>query len=202
VVVAAAPAVNVVPSMPPAAAPAPASNQKTGVNTTSATVVIKAPTDATVLVDGQATQRSAAEEAFTTPALEPGRPYQYVFEARAVRDGKSVTRTAKIVVEAGKQSEVDFTDLGAVNAAAATVTIVSPADAMVYVDNVATTLTGAQRTFDTPKLQPGRQYYYTVKAEVVRDGRTRTETQRVVVEAGKHTTVQFKDVPAVQAASR
>jgi uncharacterized protein (TIGR03000 family) len=167
----------------------------------AATVVIKAPTDASVTVDGQLTQRSAAEETFTTPALEPGRPYQYVFEVKAVRDGKTVSRTAKIVVEAGKQSEVDFSDLGAVQADVASVTVIGPTDAVVYIDGVETTLKGGKRTFATPKLQPGRQYYYTVKAEVVRDGRTQTESQRVVVEAGKNTTVQFKDV-AVQAASR
>jgi uncharacterized protein (TIGR03000 family) len=167
-----------------------------------ATVVIKAPTDASVLVDGQPTQRSAAEETFTTPALEPGKPYQYDFEVKAVRDGKTVSRSTRVIVEAGKRSEVDFSDLDTGTSDVARVTVVGPAGAKLSVDGVETTLPTGERTFETPKLQTGRQYYYTVKAEVVRDGRSQTETQRVVVEAGKLTRVQFKDLGSVQAASR
>jgi uncharacterized protein (TIGR03000 family) len=78
---------------------------------TAATVLLKAPTDVRVLVNGQPTQRAAAEQTFVTPALEPGRTYSYEFTAEAVRDGKTVTRRQTVYVRAGRQSRVDFTDL-------------------------------------------------------------------------------------------
>jgi uncharacterized protein (TIGR03000 family) len=177
-------------------------NKATLVPASAATVLVKAPMDANVLVDGQATTRSSAEETFTTPVLEPDRTYQYVFEVKAVRDGKPVTRTKQVLVQAGKQSEVDFSDLGAAATGVAKVTVVGPADAKITVDGVECTLAGGERTFETPKLEAGRQYFYTVKAEVVREGRPQTETQRVVVEAGKHARVQFNQLDVVQAALR
>jgi uncharacterized protein (TIGR03000 family) len=174
--------------------------QKVSVN--GATVVIKAPTDVRIMVDGQETQRSAVEESFTTPSLEPGRTYQYVFKAEAVRDGKPVTVTKKVTVLAGQQSLADFSDLSAGAPEVAKVTVRLPAEAKLYVDDVLCPLPSSVRTFETPKLEQGRQYYYTVRAEVVRDGRTETESRRVVVEAGKVTTVEFKDIAGVQAARR
>jgi uncharacterized protein (TIGR03000 family) len=165
-------------------------------------VTIKAPTDVRVLVDGQETSRTSAEEVFTTPDLQLGQTYQYVFRAEATRDGKTITRTRRVMVEAGKQAEVDFTDLAPVAADVAKVTVLVPSDAKLFVDGTECPLTSSRRTFETPKLEAGRQYYYTVKAEVVRDGRPLSDTQRVVVEAGRQTTVDFKSLEAVQAASR
>jgi uncharacterized protein (TIGR03000 family) len=75
--------------------------------------------------------------------------------------------------------------------APAHITVHVPADAKLTVDGVECPLTSETRTFDTPKLQPGQQYYYTVKAEVVRDGKTRTETKRLIFEAGKKIDVDF-----------
>jgi uncharacterized protein (TIGR03000 family) len=168
-----------------------------------ATVVIKAPTDVRVLVDGQETARNAAEETFTTPALQPGRVYQYVFKAEAVRDGKTVALTRRVEVQAGRQSEVDFRDLIPSGAAeVAKVLVQVPEDAKLYVDGVPCPLDSATRTFETPKIEPGRKYYYTVKAEVVRNGEKLSESRRVFVEAGRQTTVDFRNLAPVQAARR
>jgi uncharacterized protein (TIGR03000 family) len=197
-VVAAAPAVTVPAVTPPAAAPAP---KAAGFN--GATVVIKAPTDVRILVDGQLTPRSAAEETFTTPALDPGRTYQYVFKAEAVRDGKTVALTKRVEVQAGRQSEVDFRDqIPAGTADVARVTVQLPDDGKLYVDGVLCPLDSASRTFNTPRLEPGRQYYYTLKAEVVREGQTQSESRRVFIEAGRQTTVDFRSLGGVQAALR
>jgi uncharacterized protein (TIGR03000 family) len=164
--------------------------------------MIKAPTDVRVSVDGQDTQRSGSEEVFTTPQLQPGRTYQYVFQAEATREGKKLTSTKRVTVQAGRQSEVDFSDLAAPTTDIAKVTVMLPSDAKLYVDGVECPLTSTPRTFETPKLDPGRQYYYTVKAEVVRGGRTQADSRRVIVEAGRTATVDFQDLGAVQAASR
>jgi uncharacterized protein (TIGR03000 family) len=87
-------------------------------------------------------------------------------------------------------------------AAPARVTVRLPADATLTIDNVVCPLTSTTRVFESPKLEPGRQFVYTVKAEVVRDGRPVSESRRVIVEAGKKLEVNFKDLAAVQAASR
>jgi len=44
-------------------------------------------------------------------------------------------------------------------------------NAKLTVDGIECPLPSDIRAFETPKLQPGQQFYYTVKAEVVRDGK-------------------------------
>jgi uncharacterized protein (TIGR03000 family) len=66
----------------------------------------------------------------------------------------------------------------------ATVVVHLPADARLYVDGQPANLTSKTRSFVTPELQKGQDYYYTVKAEVRRDGVTREQSQRVFVRAG------------------
>jgi uncharacterized protein (TIGR03000 family) len=86
---------------------------------------------------------------------------------------------------------------------AATVTFNLPADAKLFVDAFEAPAAGAVRTFTTPEgLEAGRDYAYTVRAELVRDGRTLTQTQRVIVRAGEATTVDFANLtPATAAAN-
>jgi uncharacterized protein (TIGR03000 family) len=166
-----------------------------------ATVVIKAPLDVRVKVNGELTSRSSAEEAFATPTLQPGRTYSYQVTMEAERDGKTVTKTEKVLVRANQESRVDFSTMGAPSEPAR-VTVLAPDGARVFVDGVSVSIGADQRSFETPKLEPGKQYYYTIKAELEQDGRTRTESQRVIVAAGKAVTVEFKNLTAVQTASR
>lgn len=64
------------------------------------------------------------------------------------------------------------------------ITLNVPADAKVTIDGAATTSTSSVRVFSTPELAPGAVYYYTIRAEVVRDGQTLSATEKVAVEAG------------------
>jgi len=66
-----------------------------------------------------------------------------------------------------------------------------PADATLTIDGHATTSTSAQRTFVSPTLEAGKDYQYTLKAEMVRDGKAVTEIKTVVVRAGETTEVSF-----------
>ncbi len=84
-------------------------------------------------------------------------------------------------------------------AASARITVRLPQDARLYVDGVACPLTSSTRSFNTPTLEPGREFYYTLRAEVVRDGQARTQSQRVVVSAGRQVTVEFRDFTPAQA---
>jgi uncharacterized protein (TIGR03000 family) len=162
-------------------------------------VVLKAPVDARLSVEGQNIQRTAAEQTFRTPALETGYAYTYTFKAELVRDGKPVSYTKQIQVRAGNTIEADFTKLTTEGKDTARVTVKLPADARLYVDDVLCPLTSDTRSFNTPELPAGKSYFYDLKAEVVRDGKKRVATQHVLVEAGKLVTVEFKDLPALTA---
>ena len=67
-----------------------------------------------------------------------------------------------------------------------------PGDAKLFVDGRPTAGTGAERTFYTPPLAAGQKFFYDVKAELTVGGETVVEEKRVVVAAGKPTTVAGK----------
>jgi len=167
-----------------------------------ATVVVKAPVDVEVKVNGQMTTRPSIEETFTTPGLIPGRTYKYVFSAKGNKGEKTVETTKEVTVEAGKKSIVDFTNLDAPTAVvendSAKVTVIMPGTGKVLVNDVEVTVSG-KRTFDTPILVKGQRYYYTFKADVLKDGKSTTITRRVDVEAGKTITVDFTPDPVLTA---
>jgi uncharacterized protein (TIGR03000 family) len=66
-----------------------------------------------------------------------------------------------------------------------------PADARLYLDNLLTAGGTNLRTFYTPELDRGVNYYYTLRVEVPRDGRILTESQRVYFQAGREVRVSF-----------
>ncbi len=167
----------------------------------AAAVVLTAPANVQLSVEGRAIPRTANEETFRTPELEPGYSYTYTIKAQVVRGGKTVAYFKQVKVRAGETSSADFTKLMNEGKDTARVTVKLPADARLYVDDVPCPLTSTTRSFDTPALNAGQRYYYTLKAEVVRDGETRTAKKRVLVEAGKQITVEFNDLP-VQTVSR
>lgn len=70
-----------------------------------------------------------------------------------------------------------------------------PADATLKINGVATTQISGVRQFATPTLTAGQNFYYTLTAEVVRDGQTLTSVQSVTVRAGETTNVS---IPADQ----
>lgn len=209
-VIAAAPAAVVAPVAAVPAVPGqqvlPAEPKKDGDKSAAlgnaAGVVLKAPADVQLFVEGRRIPRTTNQQTFRTPNLEPGYWYTYTFQAQMVRDGKTVAHTKQVKVRAGEFSMADFNKWATEGKDAARVTVKLPADARLYVDGVKCPLTSATRSFDTPELDAGRSYYYTLKAEVDRDGETRVARQRVLVEAGKQVTVEFKDLPVVQTASR
>ena len=51
--------------------------------------------------------------------------------------------------------------------------------------------TSASRTLQTPNLPVGREFNYTLKVEVVRDGKAVTESKQITVRAGQVTPVNF-----------
>jgi uncharacterized protein (TIGR03000 family) len=76
----------------------------------------------------------------------------------------------------------------------ATVVVELPSDATMMIDNYVSDLTSETRTFVTPDLVQGRDYYYTIKAEVIRDGKKVTQSQKIFVRAGRTTRVEFGEM--------
>lgn len=74
-----------------------------------------------------------------------------------------------------------------------------PADAKLFIEGVAMTSTGAVRHFESPALVPGKLYTYTLKAEVVRDGKAVTTSRTVDVQAGQTVSTSL-EVPVTVAA--
>jgi uncharacterized protein (TIGR03000 family) len=76
-------------------------------------------------------------------------------------------------------------------AASATVLVSLPADAKLTIDDTPTRSTTARRRFESPPLEPGKTYHYTLTAEAMREGRAVTVSQRIDVRAGQETRVQL-----------
>jgi len=95
--------------MPPAVIPeAPKEKGKTSADAAPATIVVKLPAEAKLMVDGNATVSTSARRVFVSPALDRGTEYFYTLQAEIVRDGKVETRTAKVAVRAGEESKVEI----------------------------------------------------------------------------------------------
>lgn len=75
-----------------------------------------------------------------------------------------------------------------------------PADAKLFIDGQPTKTPSATRVFQTPDLQPGETYYYVLRAEVVRNGQTLTQTQRVTMRPGQESRADFNGMDAAAVA--
>jgi uncharacterized protein (TIGR03000 family) len=75
----------------------------------------------------------------------------------------------------------------------ATVHVLVPdANAKVTFDDTATTQTGTDRVFNSPPLEPGKSFSYTVQATWMEGDKEVTHKKDVRVQAGANTTVDFR----------
>jgi len=73
-----------------------------------AVIVVRLPADARLMFENKETESTSALRTFTSPVLEPGKPYYYTLRAEAVRDGVPVTASRRIAVRAGEETEVSL----------------------------------------------------------------------------------------------
>jgi uncharacterized protein (TIGR03000 family) len=71
--------------------------------------------------------------------------------------------------------------------APATIIVSLPANATLTIDDAATTSTASPRVFTSPVLPAGRDFHYTLKAQIVRDGKSVVVSKEVTVRAGETT---------------
>jgi uncharacterized protein (TIGR03000 family) len=79
----------------------------------------------------------------------------------------------------------------------ANITVEVTPNAVLKVDGAVVVGTGAVRQFHTPDLAADTAYFYEMTAEVTVDGKTETQTRRVVVAAGQSVLTSF-DIGAVK----
>jgi uncharacterized protein (TIGR03000 family) len=77
-----------------------------------------------------------------------------------------------------------------------TVVVQLPADASLRVDGHQVPLESTTRRLVTPELKPQTNYYYTLRADLNRDGQIVSRSKRVTVRAGAETRVDFGDMSA------
>lgn len=105
-----APAARNAPSVPPVEKiPAPSPVQPTKPKTTSdrtAVINIQVPADATVWLEGRRMKQRGTSRCFQSPPLEPGKTYQYNVRISWRENGRSVTTTRQLTVQAGAQQSL------------------------------------------------------------------------------------------------
>lgn len=75
-----------------------------------------------------------------------------------------------------------------------------PADAKFYVDDRLMQTTSERRVFQSPRLEQGQTYYYILRAEVVRNGETFSDSKRVLLHAGEVVQASFRNLERMAAA--
>src|SRR5262249_32725934 len=73
-----------------------------------ATIVVKLPEKATLKFGSYESKKTGAARAFETPPLTEGKTYSYTLTATWEQDGKPVTKTQEVVLQAGKTIEIEF----------------------------------------------------------------------------------------------
>jgi uncharacterized protein (TIGR03000 family) len=69
-----------------------------------------------------------------------------------------------------------------------------PAGAKLFVDDAPISDAAPKKSFRTPELQKGQEYYYEVRAELIRDGKPVSESRKIVVKAGEVIRTDFRSL--------
>jgi uncharacterized protein (TIGR03000 family) len=73
----------------------------------------------------------------------------------------------------------------------ATIVVILPEDAQLTFDDELSVSTGSNRLFMTPPLERGKDFHYTLKAKVIRNGKTEGASEQITVRAGGETRVDL-----------
>jgi uncharacterized protein (TIGR03000 family) len=87
---------------------APGMNMHQAGQGNEATIIVNLPADATLTVDGEATQSTSGTRVFTSPPLQAGKTYQYTLRAEVNRDGRRQTTSRTVDVQAGRTTNVNI----------------------------------------------------------------------------------------------
>ncbi len=68
-----------------------------------------------------------------------------------------------------------------------------PTKAKLFIDDRPVQAAAGVQIFDTPALEPGQDYFYLVRIEMMQDGQPVSETRRILVRAGQVARADFHD---------
>jgi uncharacterized protein (TIGR03000 family) len=162
-------------------------------------VVVRVPADAKLFADGQATQLSGTERVFLTPDLSGSRDFQYTLKVEYTINGETKSDSKQVVVRAGHRTIVDFA-VPSAEKTTSSVTVTLPENSKLFVDGVAAASTGGKHIFNTPELPKGKPFVYEFRADVEKDGKTESVSQKVTFNAGEPIVIDFTDTTAVRTA--
>ena len=77
----------------------------------AATVTVRLPEKARLLIDGKPASLTSNVRTFKTPNLPAGRTYYYVLTAELERGGETLSQSQTVTVQAGKKIAVNFDQL-------------------------------------------------------------------------------------------
>jgi len=79
-----------------------------------ARIIVHLPANATLTIDGEATQSRSSTRMFVSPPLQQGKTYTYTLRGELNRDGHKVNARHTVEVQAGRTAEVtlNFPDTG------------------------------------------------------------------------------------------
>jgi uncharacterized protein (TIGR03000 family) len=118
------------------------------------------------------------------------------------RDGKTITDKQLVKVRAGRVSQVEFVDRAKSETVTSAIKFVAPEGARLFVDDKLLSLPSDAPVYQTPELVRGAEYVYVVRAELDKDGKNQTQTQRVVFKAGEAVTVDFMELGSIRTAAK
>lgn len=75
---------------------------------TRAQLIVELPANARLFIDDMPVKVRAGVHTFNTPVLESGQAYFYMVRIESIRDGKPVSQTRRLIVQAGQVARIDF----------------------------------------------------------------------------------------------
>lgn len=76
----------------------------------------------------------------------------------------------------------------------ASIVVKVPAEAKVFVNDYQMKSTSTERSFTSPELDRGRDYYYTIRVAVEKNGKTVEDSRRVLIRAGETSSLAFDNL--------
>ena len=171
----------------------------------STVLAVRVPTDARVYVNGMLTRTPGSYRQYVSRGLAPGRSYTYEIRAEVDRDGRQVSETQTVTVQAGDMRQTAFRlDPHATPQVAQTETLLTlrvPEAARVTLEGQETHSLGAQRQFSTRELSPGEVWSgYRITIETDEDGTVRTHEKTIDLVGGQRHELAFDEAPQQVAA--
>jgi uncharacterized protein (TIGR03000 family) len=157
--------------------------------TDQATIIVTLPVDARLYVDGTLMTLTGAVRTFRAPNLQPNLKYTYTIRMEVERNGKKLEDSKTVELQPGKTTQVVFAE-PAPASGTARLDIKVPAGATLTVEGQA--YAAGQQSIQTPALESGKDYVYTLKLENDRNGRKETLTRDVNFRAGEVVAVSFE----------